>query len=166
MTTVCESAWARGQQGLVKVTRRLSGYWEVNGTRAHCLLDSGCEGVMISPDYVRATGIPTLKLESPVGLQLACVGSKSMINYGARSSIVFGNRHVKEYFDVANINYYDVILGMPFMWCLGITLDFTGQGAICMGMYVVPMNTPSESSDDMQRTVTGKPPKPQPKPPE
>src|SRR6266481_6142897 len=29
----------------------LSGYWEVNGTRAHCLLDSGCEGVMISPNY-------------------------------------------------------------------------------------------------------------------
>ena len=30
----------------------LSGYWEINGTRAHCLLDSRCEGVMISPDYV------------------------------------------------------------------------------------------------------------------
>ena len=22
----------------------LSGYWEVNGMRAHCLLDSGCKG--------------------------------------------------------------------------------------------------------------------------
>ena len=81
----------------------LSGYWEINGTRAHCLLDSGCEGVMISPDYVWAMGILTFKLESPVGLQLACVGSKSTINYGARSSIVFGNKHVKEYFDMANI---------------------------------------------------------------
>ena len=29
----------------------LSGYWEVNGTRAHCLLDSGCEGIMISPNF-------------------------------------------------------------------------------------------------------------------
>ena len=121
---------------------------------------------MISPDYVRAMGIPTFKLESPVGLQLACVGSKSMINYGARSSIVFGNRHIEEYFDVANIDYYDVILGTPFLRRLGITLDFTGQGAIRMGMYVVPMNTPSESSNDVQRMVTGKPPKPRPKPPE
>ena len=121
---------------------------------------------MISPDYVRAMGIPTFKLEFPVGLQLACVGSKSTINYGARSSIVFGNRHVEEYFDVANIDYYDVILGTPFLRRLVITLDFTGQGAIRMGTYVVPMNTPSESSDDVQRTVTGKPPKPRPKPPE
>ena len=106
------------------------------------------------------------KLEQPVGLQLACVGSKSTISYGVRSSIVFGNKHVKEYFDVANINHYNVILGMPFLRRLGITLDFTGQGAICIGTYIVPMNMPSESSNDMQQTVTGKPPKPQPKPPE
>ena len=73
----------------------LSGYWEINGSRAHCLLDSGCEGVMISPDYVRATGIPTFKLEHLVGLQLACMGSKAMISYGAKSAIVFSNKHVK-----------------------------------------------------------------------
>ena len=75
-------------------------------------------------------GIRTFKLEQPVGLQLACVGSKSMINYGANSTIVFNDKHIEEYFDVANINYYDVILGMPFLWWLSITLDFTGQGAI------------------------------------
>ena len=27
----------------------LSGYWDINGVKAHCLLDSGCEKVMISP---------------------------------------------------------------------------------------------------------------------
>ena len=105
-------------------------------------------------------------MESPVGLQLACVGSKSTINYGAKSSIVFGNKHVEEYFDVANINHYDVILGMLFLWRLGITLDFTGQGIICIGMYIEPMNMPSEPSNDMQWLVMSKPPKPQPKPPE
>ena len=121
---------------------------------------------MIYPNYVQATDIPTFKLESPVGLQLTCVGSKSTINYGARSSIVFGNKHVKEYFDVVNINYYNVILGTLFLRRLGITLDFTGQSAICIGTYVVPMNMPSESSDDVQWMVTGKPLRPWPKPPE
>ena len=66
---------------------------------------------MIFPDFTRATGIVTKKLENPVALQLACVGSKSTISYGATSTIAFGNQHIKEYFDVANINYYDVILG-------------------------------------------------------
>ena len=26
----------------------LSGYWEVNGMRAHCLLDSGCKGIVMN----------------------------------------------------------------------------------------------------------------------
>ena len=134
--------------------------------RAHCLLDIGYEGVMISPNYVRATGIPIFKLEHPVGLQLACMGSKSTINYGVKSSIVFRNKHVEENFNMANIDHYDVILGMPFLWRLGITLDFTGQGIIRTGTYVVPMNMPLEPSDDVQQTVTSKPPKPQLKPPE
>ena len=144
----------------------LSGYWEINGTRAHCLLNSRCKGVMISPNYVWAMGIPMFKLEHPVGLQVTCVGSKSTINYGAKSSIAFGNKHVKEYFNMANIDHYNVILGTPFLWRLGITLDFTGQGIICIDMYIVPMNKPSESSDDLQKMVATKPSKLWLKPPE
>ena len=64
------------------------------------------------------------------------MGSKSTINYGAKSTIAFGNNLVKEYFDMANIDHYDVILGMPFLWWLGITMDFTGQGSICIGAYI------------------------------
>ncbi len=70
---------------------------------------------MISPDFTRATGLVTFKLEQPVALQLACIGSKSTVNYGARSTISFGNQRVEETFDVVNIDYYDVILGTPFM---------------------------------------------------
>ena len=55
---------------------------------------------------------------------------------------------------MANIDHYDVILGTPFLQWLGITLDFTGQGAICIGTYIVPMNMPSEPSDDVQRQAT------------
>jgi hypothetical protein len=29
--------------------RTLSGYWEINGVKAHCLIDSGSEGVLLSP---------------------------------------------------------------------------------------------------------------------
>ena len=69
----------------------LLGYWDINGVRVHCLLDSGCKGVMISPNFIHATGIIPIKLEQPIGLQLACVGSKSTINYGAKSTITFSN---------------------------------------------------------------------------
>ena len=78
------------------------------------------------------------KLEQSVGLQLACIGSKSMINYCTKAMIVFGGTCIEEYFDVANINYYDVILGTPFLRRLGVALDFTSPGIVCMGTAIVP----------------------------
>ena len=128
------------------------------------MLDSRCEGVMISPKYAQAMGIRTFKLEQPIGLQLACVVSKSMINYGSKSTIAFGNKLIEEYFDLATIDHYDVILGTPFLWQLGIALDFSGQGTICIGTYTVPMNKPLESSAGLPKTAAGK--RLKPKPPE
>ena len=116
---------------------------------------------MISPDFTRATGIVTKKLENPVALQLACVGSKLTISYGATTTIAFGNQHIKEYFDVANIVYYDVILGTPFLRRLGITLDFASPGSIQIGTYTVPRNIPSaqvEESTAASQQPRSKPP--------
>jgi hypothetical protein len=31
--------------------RTLSEYWEINGVKVHCLLDSGSEGVLLSPEF-------------------------------------------------------------------------------------------------------------------
>ena len=31
--------------------RTLAGYWEINSVKAHCLLDSGSEGVLLSPEF-------------------------------------------------------------------------------------------------------------------
>ena len=103
---------------------------------------------MVSPDFARATGMNLTKLEQPISLQLACVGSKSTINYGTKATIVFSNTHVKEYLDVANIDYYDVILGTLFLRRLGIALDFAGPGTIRMGASVVPKNLPPSPNDE------------------
>ena len=90
----------------------------------------------------------TFKLEQPIALQLACIGSKSKVNYGACSTILFGNQRIEETFDIVNIDYYDVILGTPFMRRLGITLDFTSPGSIRIGNYIVPRNLPPATSNN------------------
>ena len=117
---------------------------------------------MISPDFTHAMGIVTNKLENPVGLQLACISSKLMISYGAMSTIAFRNQHIEEYFDVANIDYYNVILGTPFLRRLGITLDFASLGSIWIGTYTVPRNLPSTQVEENMAA----PLQPRPKPPE
>ena len=88
------------------------------------MIDSGCEGIMISPNFIRAAKIEPFPLDKPVGIQLAVTGSKSVINYGANATIKYEGRELKEYFDIINIDYYDAILGMPFLRKHEVIIDF------------------------------------------
>ena len=44
---------------------------------------------------------------------------------------------VKEYFDIANVEHYDVILGTPFLRKMGIVLDFRSPGMAQIGNEVI-----------------------------
>ena len=83
-------------------------------------------------------GIKTFALEKPIALQLACIGSRSMINYGTRATIKIGLKVVEEYFDIANIEHYNAILGTPFLTKMGIVLDFRSPGMAWIGNEVIP----------------------------
>jgi hypothetical protein len=98
--------------------------------KAHCLLDSGSQEVLLSTEFTCAMGMKTFALEQPIALQLACISSRSMINYGTNTAIKFGCEQYDKYFDVANIEYYDAILGTPFLRKLGVTMEFSGPGAV------------------------------------
>jgi hypothetical protein len=100
----------------------------------------------------------TFALEQPIALQLACIGSRSTINYGTNTTIRFGRKLYDEYFDIANVEYYDAILGTPFLRKLGITLDFSSPGTVRVGNESVPMGKKSaedESSTEGQRPKAG-----------
>ncbi|KIJ35359.1 hypothetical protein M422DRAFT_262320 [Sphaerobolus stellatus SS14] len=45
---------------------------------------------MISSEFVRANQLPKFALEKPVILELACVGSKSTVQYGLTAKILLG----------------------------------------------------------------------------
>ena len=90
-------------------------FWEIGRIKAHCLIDSGCKGIMISPNFIRAAKIESFPLDKPIGIQLAVTGSKSVINYGANVTIKYKGRELKEYFNIINIDHYDAILGTPFL---------------------------------------------------
>ncbi|KAF8518804.1 hypothetical protein JB92DRAFT_2593811, partial [Gautieria morchelliformis] len=95
----------------------------INVVKAHCLLDSGSKEILISPEFTRATGMKTFALEQPIALQLACIGSHSTINYGTNTTIKFAPIPSTLYFDMADVEYYNAILGTPFLRKLGMILE-------------------------------------------
>ncbi|KIJ52791.1 hypothetical protein M422DRAFT_242709, partial [Sphaerobolus stellatus SS14] len=143
-----------------KENETISVFWDIAGTKAHCLLDSGCEGIMISSDFVRANKLPKFELEKPVILPLACVGSKSTVQYGLTPKILLGKEKYDKYFDIANVDYYDVILGTPFMRRFEILLDFK-HNHVQMGKLSFPNRfgslTPTEADENEDRLQQEKP---------
>ena len=93
----------------------ISVFWEIGGIKSHCLIDSRCEGIMISLSFIRAVKIEPFLLNKPIGIQLAVTDSKSVINYGANVTIKYNEKKSKEYFNIVNIDYYNTILGTPFL---------------------------------------------------
>ena len=66
-----------------------------------------------------------------VPVQLGTRGSQSKINYGMKTCVKYGHMDARHYFDVVNIDRYNVILGMVFMRKHGITLDFEQDKIRC-----------------------------------
>ena len=46
----------------------ISVFWEIGRIKAHCLIDSGCEGIMISPNFIRVAKIEPFLLDKPIGI--------------------------------------------------------------------------------------------------
>ncbi|KIJ32260.1 hypothetical protein M422DRAFT_131009, partial [Sphaerobolus stellatus SS14] len=110
----------------------------VGGTKARCLFDSGCEGIIMSSEFARATGIRMHKLPEPIGIQQAFQGSRAKLYYTATTDITVGQRTYTETFDIANVDYYDVMLGTPFLRRVKANIDFNGLGSIVPNRDIAP----------------------------
>ena len=109
----------------------ISVFWEIGDVKAHCLVDSECKGIMISPSFIRAVKIKPFLLDKPIDIQLVVTGSKSIINYGANATIKYNEKELKEYFDIVNIDYNDAILGTLFLRKQKVVIDFINN---CLGI--------------------------------
>ena len=102
-------------------------------------------------------GIKTFALEKPITLQLTCIGSRSMINYGTHTTIKIGHKVFKDYFNITNVEHYDAILGTPFLRKMGIVLDLRSPGMAQIGNEVIPTGKVSfDESKDTNNNITTK----------
>ncbi|KAI0361861.1 hypothetical protein OH77DRAFT_1371307, partial [Trametes cingulata] len=96
----------------------------INGLGALTLLDTGSTTELLSNDFARVSECDLIKLENPATLQLGCAGSRSRINFGTRAPTTLAQFGADVYFDIANLDRYDAVLGTPFLRRFGVILDF------------------------------------------
>ena len=79
-----------------------------------------------------------------------------MINYRTQATIKIGCKVVEEYFNIMNIEHYNVILGTPFLRKMEIVLDFRSPGMARIGNKVIPTGKVSfnESKDTNNNIAT------------
>jgi hypothetical protein len=97
---------------------------KLHNLEAFVLLNSGCMSDLVSPEFTMFANLKAHELEEPVPLQLGTVGSHSKINFGLFTDFEISKTKDNHYFDIINIDRYDVILSTVFMRKHGITLDF------------------------------------------
>jgi hypothetical protein len=100
----------------------------INGLPARVLLDGGSNTNMLSPEFATVAKVPAIELQEQMTLQLAVTGSRSKINYGTWVPMEFGPIKATTYFDIANIEGYDAILGTPFLWEHGVSPIYENDG--------------------------------------
>ncbi|KAF8626391.1 hypothetical protein AX15_004889 [Amanita polypyramis BW_CC] len=107
----------------------IEGYMRINGHRAHVLLDGGSTLDMISANFASVLALEMFQLKKPIKLQMATSGSRSSINHGARAELQVGEFKQMRYFDVVNLDRYNIILGTPFLKEHKIILNYAGHGS-------------------------------------
>ncbi|KIJ40874.1 hypothetical protein M422DRAFT_256040 [Sphaerobolus stellatus SS14] len=94
---------ARSKHDLLMIV----GYFLVGGTKARCLFNSG--------SYWN---------------QQAFQGSRAKLYHTVTTDITIGQRMYTETFNIANVDYYDIMLGTPFLRRVKANIDFNGLGSI------------------------------------
>jgi hypothetical protein len=110
---------------LSQEARQCIALWtELDGKVAYTLIDTGSTTDMVSPAFARVMGLEVFQLQKQLALQLGCAGSRSAIVDGTYTPIRVGKTHGKiHYFDVANIDRYNVVLGIPFAHQYNVVID-------------------------------------------
>ena len=123
----------------------------INGLPARVLLDGGSNTNMLSPEFATVARVSAVELQEQMTLQLAVTGSRSKINYGTWVPVDFGPIKATTYFDIANIDGYDAILGTPFLWEHGVSPIYTDDGWVMKnGKRIHFPSQPSSTSKSSQ----------------
>ncbi|KAG6913796.1 hypothetical protein DXG01_004202 [Tephrocybe rancida] len=95
---------------------------KIDGHPVHALMDSWLLGDFMSSTIAEQLKVKKVELSSPIPVQLAVQGSRSKVNYGATAKLEYQQLSRPHYFDIMNLNGYDLILGTLWIYQHKVTL--------------------------------------------
>ena len=105
---------------------------------------------MLSPEFATIAKVTAMELQEQMTLQLAVTGSRSKINYGTWVLVTFGPIKASTYFDIANIDGYNAILGTPFLWEHGVSPIYNNGGWVMKDGIRIQFPTPPTSTPNVR----------------
>ncbi|QRV84578.1 Transposon Ty3-I Gag-Pol polyprotein [Ceratobasidium sp. AG-Ba] len=114
----------------------------VNGKSCRVLLDSGSLGNFISTTIVDQLRLKPEILAKPIGLNMAVSGSKSQIKHSVEVNIKYQDIDGTYRLDIANLDWYDLILGTPFLHTHSIALAFNPHAVLVQSVKPLPLTGP------------------------
>lgn len=87
-------------------------------------------------DQLKVKKIP---LEKPLPVQLAVQGSRTRANYGTKVNLQYQGINSDRYFDIINLDGYDLILGTPFMYQHKVSIGLNDPRVVVSSPEPLPM---------------------------
>ncbi|KAG6913321.1 hypothetical protein DXG01_007762, partial [Tephrocybe rancida] len=112
---------------------------KIDGHPVRALVDSGSLGDFMSSTIAEQLKVKKVELSSPVPVQLAVQGSRSKVNYGATAKLEYQQISGPRYFDIMNLNGYNLILGTPWIYQHKVTLGINPPHVVIGSQEPVPM---------------------------
>jgi hypothetical protein len=122
-----------------KVPNTLVVQASIEGESVHILLDTGSQADLMSTTLVDQLKLAKVALTKPLQLQLAMSGSRGTLHHSVNARLVYQDVDERRDFDVGNIDNYDVILGMPWLFQHSVCLSFNPSSVFIGSKQALPM---------------------------
>ena len=106
----------------------------------------------MSTTLAEQLGVKRIELTKPLTVQLAVQGSRSRVNYGVTAQIEYQGINVEQYFDLINLQSYDLILGTPFLFQHRVMIGFHNTWMIMGSMTPLMIRGPQVQVLEAQLT--------------
>ena len=109
------------------------------------LIDTGSLADFVSLNLVEQLKLKKIVLEKPLTIQLAVQGSRSKVNFGVKARFQYQEADYERYFDVINLQNYDLILGTPFLYQHRVMVGLNSPRLVLRSKVPLEMKEPQVS---------------------